>query len=104
MSFTAIITADVSGLERGVQEAQKRIDGLQKSIDSRLTTIGNSFANAGKKVGLLSAAIGAVGVKAFDMAADLTDAIGATEQIFKGSADIVKDWADSLSTSYGIAL
>lgn len=103
MSFTAIITADVSGLERGVQEAQKRIDGLQKSIDSRLTTIGNSFANAGKKVGLLSAAIGAVGVKAFDMAADLTDAIGATEQIFKGSADIVKDWADSLSTSYGIA-
>ncbi len=103
MSFTAIITADVSGLERGVQEAQKRIDGLQKSIDSRLTTIGNSFANAGKKVGLLSAAIGAVGVKAFDMAADLTDAIGATEQIFKGSADIVQDWADSLSTSYGIA-
>lgn len=103
MSFTAIITADVSGLERGVQEAQKRIDGLQKSIDSRLTTIGNSFTNAGKKVGLLSAAIGAVGVKAFDMAADLTDAIGATEQIFKGSADIVQDWADSLSTSYGIA-
>ena len=35
--------------------------------------------------------------------ADLQDAMGATEQIFKGAADSVKSWADNLESYYGIA-
>src|SRR5690606_22436233 len=35
--------------------------------------------------------------------ADFEDALGATDQIFKESANGVKDWADSLETYFGIS-
>ena len=37
------------------------------------------------------------------MAADMQDALGATEQIYEKSADTVVEWADKLDSSYGIA-
>ena len=37
------------------------------------------------------------------MAADLQDALGATDEIFKKAADSVKSWADELESYYGIA-
>ena len=43
------------------------------------------------------------GTVAFKFAADLEDAMGATDQIFKGSAGEVKTWADGLASYYGIA-
>src|SRR5690606_21252406 len=69
----------------------------------KLSNMGDSFVNAGKKASVLSAALVAAGSKAFMMAADFEDAIGATGQIFGENADIVKGWADTLGTEYGIA-
>jgi 2-hydroxy-3-keto-5-methylthiopentenyl-1-phosphate phosphatase len=37
------------------------------------------------------------------MAADFQDALGATDQIFKGASDTVNDWAKNLSSDFGIA-
>ena len=45
----------------------------------------------------------AIGTKAFLMAADIEDAVGATEQIFKENANSVNAWAGNLDTSFGIA-
>jgi phage-related minor tail protein len=51
----------------------------------------------------VTAPIAAAGAASFKMAADLQDAMGATDQIFKGAADSVKSWADNLESYYGIA-
>ena len=103
MSFTAKIDADIKGFETGVDKASQAINKLQSTVESKLTAIGTSFQNIGAKASILSAALVGVGAKAFLMAADFQDALGATEQIFKDSSGVIKDWSDNLSTSYGIS-
>ena len=103
MSFTAKIDADIRGFEQGVDKASQAINKLQSTVESKLTSIGTSFQNIGAKASILSAALVGVGAKAFLMAADFQDALGATEQIFKDSSGVIKDWSDNLSTSYGIS-
>ena len=103
MSFTAKITADIANFEKGVEQATRSIDGLQKNVEQKLSGIGKSFENIGKKASVLSAVLVAAGGKAYMMAADFEDALGATGQIFKENADIVRNWSDNLGTEYGIA-
>ena len=61
MSFNAIITADVKGLETGVDKAGQAIDKLAKTANEKLADIGKSFENVGKKASIMSAAIVAAG-------------------------------------------
>ncbi len=103
MSFTAIITADAKGFERAIDQAQEKIDGLEKTVGQRLSSIGDKFTDIGRKASVLSAAIVAAGGASFKMAADFQDALGATDQIFKGASDTVNDWAKNLSSDFGIA-
>ena len=103
MSFTAKITADIANFEKGVEQATRSIDGLQRNVEQKLSGIGRSFENIGKKASILSAVLVAAGGKAYMMAADFEDALGATGQIFKENADIVRNWSDNLGTEYGIA-
>ena len=103
MSFTAIITADAKGFERAIDQAQAKIDGLEKTVGQRLSSIGDKFTDIGRKASVLSAAIVAAGGASFKMAADFQDALGATDQIFKGASDTVNDWAKNLSSDFGIA-
>ena len=62
-----------------------------------MTSIGKTFTLG------VTAPIAAAGGAAFKMAADLQDAMGAADQIFKDSAGEVKGWASELETYYGIA-
>ncbi len=103
MSFTAIITADAKGFERAIDQAQAKIDGLEKTVGQRLSSIGDKFTDIGRKSSVLSAAIVAAGGASFKMAADFQDALGATDQVYKQSSDTVKEWAQNLSSQYGIA-
>jgi hypothetical protein len=103
MSFTAKITADITKFEQNIDKAIDSTNRLEKTVLQKLTNMGDSFVNVGKKASVLSAALVAAGSKAFMMAADFEDAIGATGQIFGENADIVKGWADTLGTEYGIA-
>ena len=103
MSFKAIIEADIKLFNQNIDKARKEMDKLEKSTTSNLSKIGNSFVSIGKKASILSAGLVAVGSKSFLMAADFEDALGATEQIFKDSADTVNSWAEGLDTSFGIA-
>ncbi len=68
-----------------------------KAAGSKLTDVGK---NLSMKV---TAPIVAAGAAAFKMAADVEDAMGATDQIFKSAAGDMKSWADSLESYYGIA-
>lgn len=103
MSFTAIITADAKGFERAIDQAQSKIDGLEKTVGQRLSSIGDKFTDIGRKASVLSAAIVAAGGASFKMASDFQDALGATDQVYKQSSDTVKEWAQNLSSQYGIA-
>lgn len=103
MSFTAIITADAKGFERAIDQAQAKIDGLEKTVGQRLSSIGDKFTDIGRKASVLSAAIVAAGGASFKMAADFQDALGATDQVYKQSSDTVKEWVQNLSSQYGIA-
>jgi len=68
-----------------------------KDVGAKLKDVGTSLT---QKVTL---PIAGAGVAAFKFAADLEDAMGASDQIFKSAANEVKTWADSLEGYYGIA-
>jgi hypothetical protein len=103
MSFKAVLEADIKGFSNNIDKAISDVDRLEKTTLQKLSKVGDSFIGIGKKASILSAALVGVGAKAFSMAADFQDALGATEQIFKDNSDTVQDWANNLDTSYGIA-
>lgn len=103
MSFKAVLEADIKGFSNNIDKAISDVDRLEKTTLQKLSKVGDSFISIGQKASILSVAVAAAGAKAFSMAADFQDALGATDQVFKGSSDQVKEWADNLDTSYGIA-
>jgi hypothetical protein len=103
MSFKATIEADIKGFSNNIDKAISDVDKLEKTTLQKLSSIGNSFVSIGKRASILSVALVGVGAKAFSMAADFEDALGATGQIFKDNSDTVAEWANNLDTSYGIA-
>ena len=103
MSFTAIISANIKDFESKLKQAQDEIDAFEKKIGVSVKAVGKAVEGVGKKMSILSAALVAAGGKAFTMAADFQDAIGATDQIFKDASDTVNNWAKNLSSDFGIA-
>lgn len=87
------IGADMTSLTKGLQESQKKL----QNFGNKAKAIGGTMT-AGVTVPLVAA-----GAASFKMAADLQDAMGATDQIFKGSSAGMKQWADGLESYYGIA-
>ena len=78
-------------------------DKLDKAQNS-LKDVGAKMTGMGKNLSMtVTAPIVAVGAASFKMAADLQDAMGATDQIFAQASDSVKKWADGLDSHYGIA-
>lgn len=68
-----------------------------KNVGDKITGIGKTMSMA------VTAPIVGAGAASFKFAADLQDAVGASDQIFKDSSGEVKKWADGLSSAYGIA-
>lgn len=86
-------------------EKQLRETGLTaEQVGKKLQDAGQKMTDIGKDLSMkVTAPLVAAGAASFKMAADLQDAMGATEQIYKNAADSVKDWADNLESYYGIA-
>lgn len=86
-------------------EKQLKETGLTaEQVGKKLQDAGKKMTDIGKSMSMyVTAPIVAAGTASFKMAADLQDAMGATEQIYKDAADVVKEWADSLPSYYGIA-
>lgn len=92
------------------QELKKLEDQARKAgvsledIGKAMEKAGERLSGVGKKLSTyVTAPLLGVGAASFKMAADLQDAMGATDQIFKNAADSVKKWADGLESYYGIA-
>ena len=102
-TFSASIQADINNFEANIGKATQSIDKFSQNVGRQLDKVGDSFVSIGKKASVLSAALIAVGFSSFKMAADLEDAIGASDQIFKNSSKEIQKWAKNLSAQYGIA-
>jgi len=90
------------------EEAAKKFGGTLtqelKNAGSKMKEFGDKVADVGSSMTTkVTLPIVAAGGVAFKFAADLQDAMGASDQIFKSSSDEVKKWADNLESSYGIA-
>lgn len=105
-------------LEREVvktEQALKKLEDQSKQFGSTLSQelkaagegmqkFGDKMTDVGKNMTMkVTAPIAAAGAVSFKMAADMEDALGATEQIFNRASDAVQDWAGSLESYYGIA-
>lgn len=106
------------GQYRAFQREIIETESKLKHFETQLKNTGSSVEELGKKMQAasekldktgktltktVSAPIAIAGAAAFKMAADMQDAIGATEQIFGNAANTVKDWAKNLEGYYGIA-
>lgn len=109
-------------LQREIIETESKLDHFKsqvKEIDNiklnnlaqNFQKLGDKLKNLGQKIGnfgsqlsmKVTAPLMLVGTAGFNMAAELQDAMGATDQIFKGSSKDIKDWANTLGAQYGIA-
>jgi hypothetical protein len=98
------VIADAAGFINAMDAAEKKTQTWSKNVSQNLKDVGKTMSDwGGKATTYLTAPIVAASVAAFHMAADMQDALGATDQIFGNSADTVKNWATSLESYYGIA-
>jgi phage-related minor tail protein len=98
---------ELKGFEKQLSATAKTTETWKDKLDKAQTSlknVGAKMTDMGKTLSMsVTAPIVAAGAASFKMAADLQDAMGATEQIFKNAADSVKTWADNLDSYYGIA-
>src|SRR5678816_1884262 len=99
-TFSASIQADINNFQANIGKATQSIDKFSQNVGRQLDKVGDSFTKIGKKASILSAALVAAGTKSFLMAADIEDAVGATEQIFKKNANSVNAWAGNFCLLY----
>lgn len=104
MSFTALIKADIDNFQRNLDKAQAQLDEFSATVGQRVASIGQSLQRIGGALTIgVTAPMVAAGTAAFNMAADLEDALGATDQIFKEAASGVEEWANSLDSAFGVS-
>lgn len=100
--------------QREVVKAEQELSKFEKQLkDTGITAdqVAKKLGDAGKKMTdmgktlsmSVTAPIVAAGAASFKFAADLQDARGASDQIFKDASGSIKSWADGLDSYYGIA-
>jgi len=98
---------ELKGFEKQLSTTVKTTETWKEKLDKVQTSLkdfGAKMTDMGKNLSMkVTAPIVAVGAASFKMAADLQDAMGATDQIFAQASDSVKKWADNLDSYYGIA-
>jgi phage-related minor tail protein len=100
--------------QREVVKAEQELSKFEKQLKDtgiaadqvakKLGDAGKKMTSMGKTMSMaVTAPIVAAGAASFKFAADLQDAMGASDQIFKDASGSIKEWADNLESSYGIA-
>lgn len=95
---------ELKNLEKSTKEFGDSASRELKRVSKSLDEAGEKMTSAGKKMSkaVTAPVVAAAGVS-FKLAADLEDAMGATEQIYGKSSESVKKWVDNLENYYGIA-
>lgn len=100
----AMLKANVSDFKSGMKEAEGSLTSFKQQASSSFENIGNAMSGFGTALTVgVTAPLVAAGTQAFMFAADMEDAMGATDQIFGSASGEMKSWAGNLQTYYGIA-
>ena len=98
------VVAETKQFKRAFRGLSKDL-GLDK-LSRGVKNVAGKFAEVGKAAAVASAAVGAaagaISFKAIQMAGDLEQSTGAVEAVFKQTADKVKNYASTASTSFGV--
>lgn len=98
------VTAETKQFKRAFRGLSKDL-GLDK-LSRGVKSVAGKFAEVGKAAAVASAAVGAaagaISFKAIQMAGELEQSTGAVEAVFKQTADKVKNYASTASTSFGV--
>lgn len=87
-----------------VSQANDQLAQKTAAASESLKKFGVEADKAGKSLTTkVTAPIAAAGAVAFKMAADMEDAMGATEETFNSASGAMREWADNLESYYGIA-
>jgi len=90
--LTILLTADTSGLGKGLTDAQKK---LQK--------FGGELEQLSRKATLVFAGVAAAGLKVVQSASDLNESISKSNVIFGSSAKSIQAWAATTDQSLGLS-
>ena len=100
----AMLKANVTDFKSGMKEAEGSLTSFKQQASSSFENIGNAMSGFGTALTVgVTAPLVAAGTQAFMFAADMEDAMGATDQIFGSASGEMKSWAGDLETYYGIA-
>lgn len=94
------IGADVTDVNKGIDETGKKTSDLGEKIKSGLATVGKAAV-----VGVTAAAtaIGTIGTKAVQAYADYEQLVGGVETLFKDSQDKVMEYANNAYKTAGLS-
>jgi hypothetical protein len=90
--LTILLTADTSGLGKGLTDAQKK---LQK--------FGGQLEQLSRKATLVFAGVAAAGYKVVQSASDLNESISKSNVIFGSSARAIQAWAEGSAKAIGLS-
>ena len=94
------IGADVTDVNKGIDETEKKTYGLGEKIKNGLAAVGKAAV-----VGVTAAAtaIGTIGTKAIQAYADYEQLVGGVETLFKDSQDKVMEYANNAYKTAGLS-
>ena len=100
----AMLKANVTDFKSGMKEAEGTLTSFKQQASSTFENIGGAMSGFGTALTLgVTTPLVAAGTQAFMFAADMEDAMGATEQVFGSASGEMKSWAGNLETYYGVA-
>lgn len=94
---------ELKGLEKQSKDFGNTFSQQMKNAGKGIQEFGAKTTDIGKKMLPVTGIIAGVGAASFKMAADMQDALGATDQIFGDASSSMKIWAKGLESYYGIA-
>lgn len=98
------ITANMDGLQSGLQKAEKASENSQNKIQNSWTTTAQKMNSIGNKLTLgVTAPLVAGGLAAIKYASDLEETSQKVDVVFGKSADSVKEWAGTAIEQMGLA-
>jgi hypothetical protein len=106
-AVVAQFDGDFKGLNKGLQQAEAKVNGFVNGISGGAKAIGGAFLTIGKMAAVAGAAVGGVAVvmgnKAANSASDLAEAQNAVNVVFKDSANILLDFAKTADKTTGLS-
>ena len=106
-AVVAQFDGDFKGLNKGLQDAQKKVDGFVNNVGSIGSKIGGALIGATKVIGTFGAVLKGtalvMGNKAANAASDLAEAQNAVNVVFGDSSNILKDFAKTADKTTGLS-